>query len=101
MIIDPALLREFNHWFNADLIAFGDEARMTADAAGVGEAAAGWPQARFLRAQLDEVLRDWKPDYVLQFVRATNVDWLADARTEALLRRLLAVVRDRLPAPPG
>src|SRR6516165_3892939 len=98
MRIDPALLREFNNWFNADLITYDDERRMTADAEGVADTAAGWPQAPIIRTQLDVMLTSWRPEYIGQFSRATNVDWPADARTERLLRRLVTIIRDRLPA---
>src|SRR5437899_51273 len=98
MKIDSQFLKEFDLFFNVDLIKFDDKRQMLSDAALLGDMANTWPQSQELDDQLTSILDSRSTDEVMQFIRTTQVDWLADEVTTNLLYEILGVVRNRLKA---
>jgi hypothetical protein len=96
MKLNSEFLREFGQWFDVDLIPIDDRQAMIDDALGIADTMAATPGAERLQEELDEILKTWRPEDIRQFIGATNTDWFADEKMQALLRDLLTTIRDRL-----
>jgi hypothetical protein len=96
MMIDPRFLREFDLWYNSDLIHLEDRERMIDDAVDLGLTVAKWPDAEKILAQLDHVLETRRREDIRQFSKITNVGWHADETMTALLFDILTALRDQL-----
>ncbi|MBO0720502.1 MAG: hypothetical protein J2P41_06760 [Blastocatellia bacterium] len=54
-----------------------------------------------LIADLTEVLDKWEPETIRKFIRASNIDWKYDKKTEDILRDVINIMIDELKAQPG
>lgn len=98
MMIDTRFLREFNLWFNGDLIHFNDHARMMEDAESIAMTVSDWPDAKEILTQIDYVLDTRKSEEIVQFINITSFDWCFDEKSTALLFEILTELRNQLAA---
>ena len=92
--LDPVFLNIFTSWFNLDSIDLGDTDELL-ETAGVAAADLS-RQYKNLDKNLEPLIEDlersiasWRPDFLMQLINATSVDWLFDASSEAALRLVL------------
>lgn len=89
--IDPRVLHSFSAWFDVDLVDLADVNEMESLA---GTVAADLMQrgmeADAIIGNLSAALEGWTSWVAMQFIRATNVDWLCDEATEAQLKSIVA-----------
>jgi len=96
-MLDAAFLNTFGAWFNVDLIDIRDaqEVEDAARACAV-DYKTNIAEPEKLIAQLTKALETWEPKTVMEFIRATDVDWLFDAETERRLKEILVIIIDEL-----
>lgn len=89
--IDSKILRSFSAWFNGDLVDLADVDEMEHLAGIVADdLILDGMEADVIMANLSAALEGWTSWVAMQFVRATNVDWLCDEATEAQLKSIVA-----------
>src|ERR1035437_7207226 len=88
--INPTFFQVFCSWFNVDLIDLRDTQEVDR-AAGIcaSDLAKQVPDVDGLIRGLNRMLSEWAPSTIMQFIHATDTDWLADAETEHILRRIV------------
>lgn len=96
MIIHARFLREFDLWFNGDLIHINDHERMMEDAESVAMTVSDWPDAKEILTQIDYVLDTRKSEEILQFINTTLYDWYFDEKETQLLFEILTTLRNQL-----
>ena len=85
--IDPVFFNVFGAWFNSDLIDLSNtEAIRDATNACVCDAVRQISDLDTLISGLSAILERWNHRDVLQFINATDTDWLFDERTEQTLK---------------
>lgn len=94
---DQQFLSVFGAWFTVDDIDLRD-CKVLKSRAGVcaSDLAKKYPDIDRLIGDLLRTLDNWSPQIAMEFVDATNVDWLFDDATEEILRDILREVVDAL-----
>jgi hypothetical protein len=88
--IDPLFFDVIASWFNVDLIDLNDKKELDNT---INVAAAdlnrNCKDIDCLIAQLENALSDWNSNVVMDFIKATDVDWLFDNNTEEQLKSIV------------
>ena len=89
--IDPRILHSFSAWFNVDLVnlADGEEVEDLAGTVAADLMKHGM-EADLIIGNLSAALEGWTSSVTMQFIHATDVDWLWDDATEAQLKSIVA-----------
>lgn len=98
--IDDTFLAEFAGWYSGAVINACSDAELLGDAEWLGQIVSARQDACRLRKQLSDALGCWTTDVARRFT-GNDIDWTADRPTEALLRRIIEVIRDQLPQSAG
>jgi hypothetical protein len=89
--IDPVFFVVFDAWFNCDVIDLSNaDAIRDATNACACDAIGQISDLDTLISGLSAVLGRWNHHDVLQFINATDTDWLFDERTEQILKGAIA-----------
>lgn len=88
--LDPVFLNTLTSWFNLDSVDLRDtdELLRTAGVA-AADLARQYRNVEPLIEDLEASIASWRPDFLMQLIDATSVDWLFDARSEAALKLIL------------
>jgi hypothetical protein len=92
-MLEPEFFTVFDAWFNADVINLSDSQEVE-------------HTARICAADLKNKIHDlenlidhltilleiWEPKAMMEFVNATDADWLHDAETEQILKKILRII---------
>jgi hypothetical protein len=97
VILDRQFLLVFCAWFNVDLIDLTD-AEEVKNTAGVcaSDLMKQHPDPDKLIADLTRALAQWNPSIAMQFIKATNTDWLFDEETEQILKGIVSTIIEGL-----
>ena len=88
--LDDTFFSVFTAWFHVDLIPDDDEIE-TLKLAGICASDLHRKKRNLggIAQDLSEMLARWDSKNAMPFIDATTVDWLADEKTEKLLRKIL------------
>lgn len=97
MTRDEIIFNVFTGWFNSDLVDVDNPQEVEVAAAScAADLVRNLPDTQATITRLTEMLDHWTPALVLQFIHATDLDWLYDEPTEQALKHVLRLVTDHL-----
>jgi hypothetical protein len=96
-MLDSNFYLVFGAWFNVDLINLSDSEEVEGNArtCAVDLINKSFDPGKLI-AELTEVLDTWELGTIMKFIRASDVDWKYDKKTEQILKEVISIMIDEL-----